>query len=183
MGADSILRRSHTGRIPCQSYQNWHMITVASWALVVVAFFSSPALVSCADDDYGNKNEHIDDGDQYYAKFSVCADSSIVVEEIQIVCDSPGAYYYGSGKYRNSATCQAGDKAKLTVTLSIADDLPDDVVPYLFLSVQGYGTVADQVIHQGDDLCSVSGLSSSDGAACPAPGTSDGAGFLRITCI
>jgi hypothetical protein len=108
-----------------------------------------------------------DDG-SYYNKFSVCSDSAIVVSDIVLVCDSPGAYYYGSNKYRNSATCQAGDKAKLTVKFQVAETL--DSSAYVHLMVKGYGSVESKQIYSGEELCSTSGLSSSDGATCPSQG-------------
>jgi hypothetical protein len=108
-----------------------------------------------------------DDG-SYYNSFSVCSDSAIVVSDIVLVCDSPGAYYYGSNKYRNSATCQAGDKARLTVTFQVAETL--DSSAYIHLMVKGYGSVESNQIYAGEELCSTSGLSSSDGATCPSQG-------------
>jgi hypothetical protein len=106
-----------------------------------------------------------DDG-EYRNKFTVCDETSIVVSDLSIVCDSPGTYYYGSGKYRNSATCQAGDKAKMQVNFEIQEDLASDA--YLTLSVQGYGTVQSVVLHNQESFCSV--VQSSSGAACPAAG-------------
>ena len=76
----------------------------------------------------------------YMNKFTVCDDTSIVVSDVSLLCDSPGTYYYGSGKYRSSATCEGGDKAKMQVDFQILEDLQTDA--YLTLSVQGYGTVA-----------------------------------------
>jgi hypothetical protein len=108
-----------------------------------------------------------DDG-TYYNKFSVCSDSSIVVTDLVLVCDSPGAYYYGSNKYRNSATCQAGDKARLTVKFQVAETL--DSSAYIHLMVKGYGSIESKQIYAGEELCSTSGLSSSDGATCPSQG-------------
>jgi hypothetical protein len=108
-----------------------------------------------------------DDG-SYYNTFSVCSDSSIVISDISLLCDSPGAYYYGSNKYRNSASCQGGDKAKLTVNFQIAEYLESSA--YIHLMVKGYGSVESKQIHSGEQLCSISGLSSSDGSTCPSQG-------------
>lgn len=107
-----------------------------------------------------------DDG-EYRNKFTVCDETSIVVSDISIVCDSPGTYYYGSGKYRNSATCQAGDKAKMQVNFEIQEDLATDA--YLTLSVQGYGSVQSVALHTQESFCSV--VQSSSGASCPAAGS------------
>lgn len=107
-----------------------------------------------------------DDG-EYRNKFTVCDETSIVVSDISLVCDSPGTYYYGSGKYRNSASCQAGDKAKMQVNFEIQEDLTTEA--YLTLSVQGYGSVQSVTLHDQESFCSV--VQSSDGAACPAAGS------------
>jgi hypothetical protein len=110
-----------------------------------------------------------DDDDAYsYSTFSACSDSSIIVTDMSLVCDSPGAYYYGSNKYRNSASCQSGDKAKLKVTLQISESLESSA--YIHLMVNGYGTIEAEQIFAGDELCSISGLSSSDGSTCPSQG-------------
>lgn len=106
--------------------------------------------------------------DEYYNQFSVCADSSIVVEELMIVCDSPGAYYYGSNKYRGSATCMGGDKARLQFQFEILEDL--ETSPYISLSVQGYGSVPSVQLHSLEELCSISSLTSVYGSACPQAG-------------
>lgn len=106
--------------------------------------------------------------DEYYNQFSVCADSSIVVEDLMIVCDSPGAYYYGSNKYRNSATCVGGDKGRLQFVFEILEDMAYS--PYLSLSVKAYGSVPTVQLHSFDELCSLNSLSSQNGASCPEAG-------------
>jgi hypothetical protein len=108
-----------------------------------------------------------DDGDsQYYNQFSVCSDSKVDVVDMSLYCDSPGSYYYGSNKYRNSATCQAGDKVKMQVILEITEDLESD--PYLTVEVQGYGSVESVTVLKSISFCDT--VTSSDGAVCPAAG-------------
>jgi len=125
----------------------------------------SLALLIGADDS-------VDDSGHYYNKFSVCDDSSIVVEDIQVLCDSPGTYYYGSGRYRNSASCQAGDKAKLSIMFYINQDLEELYSNvYMDLSVSGYGTVAGKDLYQKADICEIDSLkSSSSDVSCPGKG-------------
>jgi hypothetical protein len=135
--------------------------------LVVPASSANDDSSSSSSSGSGYDGSSSDDG-SYYNKFSVCSDSAIVVSDIVLVCDSPGAYYYGSNKYRNSATCQAGDKAKLTVKFQVSETL--DSSAYIHLMVKGYGSVESKQIYAGDELCSTSGLSSSDGATCPSQG-------------
>jgi hypothetical protein len=143
-----------------------------------------------AEDFYSYADE--DGSEEYYNQFTVCANSVILVEELSIVCDSPGAYYYGSNKYRNSAKCQAGDKAKLQMILEITQDLDSygengdqqqqqnnnngngdeqqSVIPYLYLTAQGYGTVESAYLYDGAALCSISSLKALNGQTCPAAG-------------
>jgi hypothetical protein len=111
---------------------------------------------------------HAADGDDsaYYNQFSVCSDSKVEVVDMSLYCDSPGSYYYGSNKYRNSATCQAGDKAKVQVALEITEDLESD--PYLTVEVQGYGTVESVTVLKSISFCET--VSSYDGAICPSAG-------------
>src|SRR5687768_15847020 len=63
--------------------------------------------------------------EQSMSTMKVCSDTAIQLEDVSIVCDSPGTYYYGSSKYRNSASCQQGDKAKIVIDFYIAD--PDKI--------------------------------------------------------
>ena len=44
-----------------------------------------------------------------------CRRNYIQVQQMSILCDTPGAYYYGSNAYRNSVVCMSGDKAHLEV--------------------------------------------------------------------
>ena len=111
--------------------------------------------------------------DEYYNQFSVCADSIVVVEELMITCDSPGSYYYGSNKYRNSATCVAGDKAKLQFVFEITQDL--EASPYVTVDVEAYGSVPTESLYNQVELCSLDTLQSVDGGACP------GAGIYMVT--
>jgi hypothetical protein len=102
----------------------------------------------------------------YYNQFSVCDDSVILVQEISIMCDSPGAYYYGSGKYRNSASCQAGDKANLIVDFVILEDIEEEA--FLTVEVQAYGTVETIALHEQESFCS--SVQSLNGEECPLAG-------------
>jgi hypothetical protein len=108
--------------------------------------------------------------DGYYNAFDVCADSLIVVDQISLLCDSPGTYYYGgSGKYRNSARCQGGDKAKLKIEIYVAAAM--EATAYLTVYIKGYGSVQDVYIHTNEDICAISSLRSVNGMS---PCASDG---------
>jgi hypothetical protein len=134
---------------------------VALLLLFIVAVVTST--VRANDDNYYDA----DDFSGYYNRFSVCDDSVVIVEEMSLVCDTPGAYYYGGNKYRQSATCQGGDKGRLYVELRFAEDLEADA--YLTVEVRGYGSVEAVVLHSGDSLCGT--VKSLDGSTdCPAAG-------------
>jgi hypothetical protein len=95
------------------------------------------------------------------------------VKDITLLCDSPGSYYYGSNKYRDSATCKAGDKAKLQLDFYIDD--PDTIASLggyalTTINVQGYQAIESQVVYENADLCSLSSLQSLSGVSCPARG-------------
>jgi hypothetical protein len=116
--------------------------------------------------------EAVQNQSQEDSSFNVCSNAVIEVEAISILCDSPGSYYYGSSKYRNSDTCTAGDKAKIQLDIYIAD--PDAIyaagASLITIGVQGYGNSADQIVYQDADLCSLSSLKALDGTSCPAQG-------------
>lgn len=117
-------------------------------------------------------NENAGDGESN--QVSVCSDAVIVVSDVQLTCDSPGTYYYGSGKYRNSATCVAGDKANLIVDFYIDD--PETIEQHggyalLSIEVNSYTYIGTKVVYENADLCSLSTLSSTyNGVSCPAQG-------------
>lgn len=126
------------------------------------------AVVS-AEDSQTTSNSNQVSSEQYYNKFTVCDDSPIIVEDIEMLCDSPGTYYYGSGKYRNSADCQAGDKGKIKITFQLTEDLQS--APYFTLSVHGYGTVPGETFYSNEQLCSISSLSTlNNQVTCPGKG-------------
>lgn len=98
-----------------------------------------------------------------YNEFSVCSEAMITIDELSISCDSPGTYYYGSGKYRNSETCQAGDKGKVHVKFYVKEAIQDTA--YIAVYVQGYGTVEGVFMHAFDDVCEVSYIYAKGGTA------------------
>lgn len=55
--------------------------------------------------------------------FMVCDDSVVELEQIFVLCDSPYTFYYGNGANRNSPTCNYGDKATVSGTVNVVDDL------------------------------------------------------------
>lgn len=107
-----------------------------------------------------------DDQGNYYHQFSVCDESVAIVEELSLLCDSPGAYYYGSSKYRNSASCQAGDKAKVESLVFLSEDLESDA--FLTIMAKGYGTIADEYLYQDASFCD--NVQAQDGQQCPEAG-------------
>jgi len=44
-----------------------------------------------------------------------CKKTMVQVTAVYLTCDSPGAYYYGSGNYRKSVVCMSNDKANLKI--------------------------------------------------------------------
>ena len=131
------------------------------WTLFLLSSKNNMAVADDADDD---------DGQQEDVSFTVCEDTAVIVNHISILCDSPGTYYYGSGKYRNSQKCQGGDKAKLEVELVVTDELEEPA--YLTMYVVGYGTVENVELYSAENLCSLDSFSSSCGSDgfLPAPG-------------
>jgi hypothetical protein len=116
-------------------------------------------------------DQSVDANGNYYNSFTVCDASAVVVTDVSLLCDSPGTYYYGSGKYRNSASCKAGDKAKLDVGFQIQQDIDASAVtPYFTLYVSGYGSVTGQSLYSNVALCDVGDLTAADGQSCPAQG-------------
>ena len=121
---------------------------------------------------YAQEEEYYDEnGNQ--KQLQICSDSIIQVQDVSITCDSPGTYYYGSNKYRDSLTCKPGDKARVYVGFYIADE--DTLTNYggtalVTIQVEADGSVPDRTVYQDASLCSLNKLSSNNGASCPSQG-------------
>ena len=94
-------------------------------------FFLIVALLAlycrAADDDGNNNDDNAGDDDSYQTPVEICEDMLVSVTAIQVLCDSPKTYYYGSGINRNSLVCDYGDKATITVDFDVMMDMGDDV--------------------------------------------------------
>jgi len=122
--------------------------------------------VAVADDDATTDDDYTTD--DAMSQMEVCEDSKIEVTSVYMLCDSPGTFYYGSGKYRNSATCRAGDKAKITLTFDIVEDL-EDADPLLTLKAKGDSE--EVTIYRNARLCYLGTLKSTSGSSCAAAGS------------
>ena len=110
------------------------------------------------------------DSYSYYSNaLSVCSDSSIDVTGVSVLCDTPGVWYYGSNGYRNSQTCQKGDKAYLQLTFDIIDE--DMNADYIYLTLRIHGGDQEVIVYQNAKLCSIGALKKKSGATCPNQGS------------
>jgi hypothetical protein len=128
------------------------------WSSVIASGSSSSSSSSSSSDNSTSILNNIE----------LCADTPIEVTGISILCDSPGTFYYGSGKYRNSQYCKTGDKAKLTVTFDVIGDISD--VDPLF-TLQANGDSETVIVYKNARLCYLGTLSSTDGSACGGYGS------------
>jgi len=118
-------------------------------------------------------NAQVENDGNYEGKLQVCADAVIQVQSVYVYCDSPGTFYYGSGKYRNSQTCQPGDKATVQVDFRIADD--ETIQKYgnralIDIVATGGVNTEDVVVYDSADLCSLSSLQKKSRSTCPYNG-------------
>jgi hypothetical protein len=109
-----------------------------------------------------------EDGSSSGETMQVCSDTDILVTGISLVCDSPGTFYYGSGKYRNSQYCKGGDKAKLVLTFDVVGDI-SDVDPLLTLEARGDGETV--TVYKNARLCYLGTLSSTTKSSCGGYGS------------
>lgn len=114
---------------------------------------------AAADDDESSRGG---------SSMEICSDSDIEVTAISLLCDSPGTFYYGSGKYRNNVYCKSGDKAKLSIYFDVVGDL-SEVDPLLTLQVSGDSETA--IVYKNARLCYLGTLSSTDGSSCGGYGS------------
>lgn len=143
------------------------MLLKSTFASLLLALLVT-APVKGNDDDGG----YNDDGYNAPAQVTVCADAIVQVQELSILCDSPGAYYYGSGKYRNSATCLPGDKAKVVLDFYIADP---DTIQYgggsVLTTIEVDGSyIGYKKLYENAELCELQSLTALSGNGCPAKG-------------
>jgi len=111
----------------------------------------------------------------------LCSNSVIQVKNITLLCDSPGSYYYGSGKYRNSVTCVPGDKARLSVEFYIAPSLASNSdygggnnnVLLTIVAQGGSYSELSYNVYWNAPLCSISSLVQVDSykSGCPSVGS------------
>lgn len=119
--------------------------------------------LATADDE---KNK----GDLYITS---CNNAKIKVTSVNILCNSPGDYYYGGSNYRNSETCMIGDKVQMKVGFTIAESLSssdngnNDATAYMTLQMNVGGTKIS-TIYNKQEICSINNLKSSYGGSCPA---------------
>ena len=98
----------------------------------------------------GDNNQNNNDDGEINGElhvYSTC--TGVTVQSMYLTCDSPGAYYYGSGSYRNSDRCKYGDKAKLIMYCK--SGLPHRL--FLFVSVCFYISVSVSVSVYWVNVC------------------------------
>jgi hypothetical protein len=84
---------------------------------------------------------------------NVCKDSVVVVTYMTILCDSPYTFYYGNGANRNSPVCDYGDKAALSVTIKVLDDLQEEDTD-IYFTLAAFDDVANLLTSTGsENLC------------------------------
>ncbi|KAG7339352.1 hypothetical protein IV203_006528 [Nitzschia inconspicua] len=115
------------------------------------------------------------DNSAAYNTFSVCSDAVIKVLDLAIYCDSPGTFYYGSGKYRNNPSCKPGDKAKIQLDFYIAEpDVIQSSGGYAILDISATGNSGwyqqNIKVFENADMCSTSSLKKLSGSTCPFQG-------------
>uniref|UniRef100_A0A7R9WTH9 Uncharacterized protein n=1 Tax=Craspedostauros australis TaxID=1486917 RepID=A0A7R9WTH9_9STRA len=133
-----------------------------------------------AANDEDNGDNAADNADQQdgSVSFSVCENSPIVVQDMSILCDSPGTYYYGGNKYRASESCKPGDKARLYVDFYVQDNdavLAAEDGIFVTLVAESFTSEGEQIVYEHASLCDLSTLSSLDGSDC------GGAGQFRLS--
>lgn len=119
----------------------------------------------------GNSTQY-DDG-YYKSQIQICSDAVIQVQDIIVYCDSPGTFYYGSGKYRNSESCQPGDKATVQLDFYIAyqsaiQQSGNKALIDIFATGGAY--TEDVKVYDSADLCSLSSLQRKSRSQCPYNG-------------
>jgi len=149
-------------------------IYVVLTLFIQVTTYKLVAAEQLADDvyDYNGGN---DDG-VVYSSFTVCDDAVITVQDVQLHCDSPGTFYYGSGRYRDSLNCTSGDKGKFLIDFYISQ--PATIQSNggsAIIDVSAVGNIGwyqqNQQIIESADLCSMSSLTSLSKSVCPSEGT------------
>lgn len=101
--------------------------TVPNWQWLLLAA-TTGALCGVQGSYYGGSNNRYNSDyavDQSLV-LDVCKDSVVAVTYMTISCDSPYTFYYGNGANRNSPVCDYGDKASLSVTIKVLDDLQEE---------------------------------------------------------
>jgi hypothetical protein len=128
-----------------------------------------------AEEEQQNDDASATDDAAVYNTFSVCSDAVIKVLDLSIYCDSPGTFYYGSGKYRNSASCLGGDKAKIQLDFYIAQPtVIESAGGYAILDITATGNSGwyqqNIKVFENADMCSTPTLKTLSKSTCPSQG-------------
>ena len=119
-----------------------------------------------------NNTQQNNDG-YFNTKVQICSDAVIQVQDVLVYCDSPGTFYYGSGKYRNSQSCQPGDKATVQLDFYIANQNAIQQAgnkALIDISATGGTHTEDVTVYDSADLCSLSSLQKKSRSTCPYNG-------------
>lgn len=113
-----------------------------------------------------------DDDSVYKSQVQICSDAVIQVQDVTVYCDSPGTFYYGSGKYRNNQYCLPGDKATIQVDFYIAyQNIIQQSGNKAILDIYANGgSYTDVAVYDSADLCSLSSLKRKSRSQCPYNG-------------
>ena len=83
------------------------------WLLLATGAVTAAEDYVSYDDAYNTTTATSNDRKGFKDVQTYCRNTYVRVTDLSLLCDSPGAYYYGSTTYRNSEVCVTGDKAKL----------------------------------------------------------------------
>ncbi|GKY93458.1 hypothetical protein MPSEU_000313300 [Mayamaea pseudoterrestris] len=98
---------------------------------------------------------------------STCNANKVKVRKFILLCDSPGAYYYGSNTYRNSRVCMSNDKANIQINFTISERYKGNGNVRVTLQAgiyNTYTTILDNV-----RVCQL-GVAGDNAYKCPKPG-------------
>jgi hypothetical protein len=141
--------------------------------LLALAVANDFATADDVDAQQSQNNTQQNNEGYYNTKVQICSDAVIQVQDILVYCDSPGTFYYGSGKYRNSQSCQPGDKATVQLDFYIANQNAIQQAgnkALIDISATGGVHTEDVTVYDSADLCSLSSLQKKSRSTCPYNG-------------
>lgn len=112
----------------------------ACYAMAALVWSTPPPVRAAYNYNNRNNDDYRSDYTNCPAVISVCENSVVQVRDVTWLCNSPYAYYWGSGTHRNSRLCAYNDKITYQVSFRVTDDITEVSDIFVTMAIQEYSS-------------------------------------------